>query len=143
MNEIKLDQNTLTLAALRVLEYRGTEFNTSSQQDGSLAIAYPNFLQEVSRRIDVLFDTMPREQFNHIMNTFTPDNEEILNPNYPSSPIPDDQKILNPNYPSSAIPDYGFTRIGIDQKKLEETMDKVILEIWRTLDPPLNRGFNE
>ena len=127
MNEIKLDQNTLTLAALRVLEYRGTEFNTSSQQDGSLAIAYPNFLQEVSRRIDVLFDTMPREQFNHIMNTFTPDNEEILNPNYPSSAIPDD----------------GFTRLGIDQKKLEETMDKVILEIWRTLDPPLNRGFNE
>jgi hypothetical protein len=126
MNEIELDQNTLTLAALRVLEYRGTEFNTSSQQDGSLAIAYPNFLQEVSRRIDVLFDTMPREQFNYIMDTFALDHQEIL----------------NPNYPSSAIPDYGFRKIGVDQKKLEETVDKIILEIWQVLNPPLNRELN-
>jgi hypothetical protein len=107
------DQNAFNLAALLIIDDKGTSFSNRN----NLAIAYPDFLQAVRQRIDDLAQTMSSSVYNNIIRSFIPDNPERWQGEHP--PI------------GSPSPDYGFAALGIDQEKLEETMDRIILEIYK------------
>jgi hypothetical protein len=55
------DQNAFNLAALLIIDDRGTSFSNRN----NLAIAYPDFLQAVRQRIDDLAQTMSSSVYNN------------------------------------------------------------------------------
>lgn len=120
----KPDQDAFELAALLIIDDRGTSFSNQN----NLVIAYPPFLEEVQRRINALESKMPSSVYRNIIKSFIPDNPELWQGQHP--PI------------GSQKPDYGLAALGIDQKKLEETMDRIILEIYKCCCHLGNGGRN-
>ena len=109
------DQDAFELAALLIIDDRGTSFSNQN----NLVIAYPPFLEEVQRRINDLERKMSSSVYKNIIKNFIPDDPERWQGKHPPiDPI------------GSQKPDYGLNALGIDPKKLEETMDGLILEIY-------------